>query len=153
MRMVTHFVFGVGTAVVLSPTIPAETRIYLAVALSLLVSLVIDELGHVTRKGFVSRSPLTHSVVTAPLWGGAVGYLLWKGGTELGLGTGGLEWQFVLLGAAVAWSHLLLDSMTERGVFLFTERIALAHFSSRNVLLNAVFILLGVALILTLPFG
>ena len=149
----THFIFGSGTAVALSPTIPVEMRFYLAIVLSLLVNLAIDELGHVTRRGFVSRSPLTHSVFTAPLWGGAIGYLVWRGGVELGLGTGGQEWLFVLLGAAVAWSHLLLDSVTERGVFLFTQRIALAHFSSRNVLLNVVFVVLGVALVLTLPFG
>ena len=151
--MVTHYVFGFGTAVALSPTFPAEVRVYLAIALSLLVNLAIDELGHVTRKGFISRSPLTHSIFTAPLWGGAIGYVVWRGSSELGLAAGGLEWLFILLGAAVAWSHLLLDSMTERGVFLFTQRIALAHFGSRNVLLNGLFIVLGIVLALTLPFG
>jgi membrane-bound metal-dependent hydrolase YbcI (DUF457 family) len=151
--MITHIVFGMGTAVALGSSLPEEIRLPLAFALSLLVNLVIDELGHVTRRGFISRSPLTHSIFTAPVWGGAVGYLVWRGSLELGPGAQGLEWPFVLLGAAVAGSHLLLDSMTERGVFVFTHRFALAHFSSRNVILNGIFVVLGVALVLTWPFG
>ena len=151
--MVTHFVFGVGTTVALSPTLPTDMRLYLGIALSLFVNLAIDELGHVTKNGFVSRSPLTHSIFTAPVWGGAIGYLMWRGGLALGLTLGELEWPLILLGAAVALSHLLLDSMTERGVFFLTRRMALAHFRSRNVLLNGLFIVLGIALAVALPFG
>ena len=89
--MVTHLVFGAGAAIALSPTLSADLRLYLACVLSLFVNLAIDELGHVTRGGFVSRSPLTHSIFTAPLWGGVIGYLAWRGGLELGLAAGGLE--------------------------------------------------------------
>jgi membrane-bound metal-dependent hydrolase YbcI (DUF457 family) len=151
--MLTHLIFGLGVAVALGVGLSPESRLTLALVLSLAVNMVIDELGHVTRRGFVSRSPLTHSVFTAPIWGGAVGYLAWRGWLQLGLGAQGLEWSFILLGGAVAGSHLLLDSMTERGVFLFTHRVALAHFGSRNVILNGIFVVLGVALVLMLPFG
>lgn len=148
MRLFTHFVFGAGSVAALAFTLPVDLRLSLAVATSLLVNLVVDELGHVARGGFAVRSPLTHSVFTAPMWGGAVGYVLWVVGSELGLLSPGPEAMLVVLCVVVAYSHLLLDSMTEGGVYFTTRRIAVSHFSNGNVLLNAAFVLCGLALFL-----
>lgn len=151
--MLTHFVFGAGVVSALAGGIPYDLRWTLAIVLSLTANMVVDELGHVVRKGFVSRSPLTHSIFTAPVWGGAVGYAVWWAGHGLGLLAAGLEWPSVVLGVVVAGSHLLLDSLTERGVFVLTNRVALAHFGARNFLLNAVFVLIGIALFLPWTSG
>jgi hypothetical protein len=47
--------------------LPVDLRLFFAVALSLLVNPVVDEFGHVVRRGFIARSWITHSVLTAPL--------------------------------------------------------------------------------------
>jgi len=146
--MLTHLVFGAGSAAALSLMLPTDLRLFLAPALSLLVNPVIDEFGHVVRRGYAVRSPLTHSVFTAPLWGGAVGYIVWAAGSSLGVMSPGLESVSVLFGAVVAISHLLLDSMTEGGVFVLTRPVALAHFGNSNLLLNGAFVVLGLMLFL-----
>lgn len=146
--MLTHMVFGAGSVVALTPMLPVDLRLSLAVVLSILVNLVIDELGHVMHGEFVARSPFTHSVVAAPLWGGMVGYGLWTIGVGLGLAGASLQAVFVVSGVVVACSHLLLDSLTERGVFLLTDRVALAHFGSGNVVLNSIFLVSGMFLFL-----
>jgi hypothetical protein len=146
--MLTHVVFGAGSVAALSPFLPVDLRLSLAVVLSVFVNYAIDELGHVVRRGFAVRSPLTHSVFTAPLWGGAIGYFVWLAGASLGLAGPSLEWSVVILGVVAAYSHLLLDSITEGGVFFLTKRIAMAHFRNGNVLMNVAFLLGGLALFL-----
>ncbi len=148
MKMLTHVVFGAGTVAALAPTLPADLRLSLALVLSIVVNPVIDDLGHARRKGFVARSPLTHSVLTAPVWGGAVGYAVWMAGSTVGVVSASSETVVIIYGVVVAASHLLLDSMTERGVYVVTKRFALAHFGSGNVILNGVFVACGLILLL-----
>ena len=149
MKILTHVVFGAGAVVVLLPWLPLDLRYLLAVASSILVNLAIDRLGHTMHGRFVARSPLTHSVLTAPVWGGAIGYVLWAGEAGIGAAVAGLEFTFVAAGVVVAVAHLLLDSLTERGVYLVTGRVALAHFRSDNGALNWLSVALGLALLLT----
>ncbi len=146
--MLTHIVFGAGVVVALLPSLPADVRFLSAGASSILVNFVIDAFGHSMHGDFVARSPLTHSVVAAPVWGGALGYVLWAAGANSGLVEASLEGAFVSSGIAVAATHLLLDSLTERGVYLLTDRMALAHFRSDNGILNGLFLLGGFALFL-----
>lgn len=84
----------------------------------------------------------------APVWGGVVGYLVWTGFLGLGLVNDGAEMAFVAAGVAVAGEHLLLDSLTERGVYFLTGRAALAHSGSGSELLNGAFLLGGLLLFL-----
>ncbi len=77
-----------------------------------------------------------------------MGYVLWAAGANFGLVGASLEGAFVSAGIAVAAAHLLLDSLTERGVYLLTDRMALAHFRSDNGILNGLFLLGGFALFL-----
>ena len=149
MKLLTHVVFGAGAVAALLPSLPVEVRFWLAAVASVAVNLLIDELGHTAHGRFVARSPLTHSVLTAPLWGGLVGYWVWLGAGSLGLTSAGLETAFVASGGGAALAHLLLDSLTERGVYLVKGRVALAHFGSGNGVLNGIFLGLGLVLFLS----
>lgn len=148
MRLLTHVIFGAGSLVAVSPENPVELRLFLAVLLSIMVNGLIDRLGHVRRGGRAARSMLTHSLLTAPLWGGATGYIAWLAFGYVWGASSGLEFDLVASGVIIAATHLLLDSITERGVFLLTGRVALAHFSARNAALNWAFVLIGLALII-----
>ena len=149
MKIFTHVVFGAGAVAALFPSFPLDVRFLLAVSSSVLVNFAIDAFGHTRHGGFVARSPLTHSVLTAPVWGGALGYVLWAAGAGFGLLGAGVQLAFVAAGAVVAMAHLLLDSLTERGVYLLTGRVALAHFRSDNGVVNWLAIAAGLALLLT----
>lgn len=48
--------------------------------------------------------------------------------------------------ALVGMSHLLLDALTQGGVFFVGRRIAIAHFSYNNPILNYTFISIGLVL-------
>lgn len=50
------------------------------------------------------------------------------------------------IGALIAFSHLLLDSVTQAGVYSLRNRVALAHFSYDNPFLNIGFALIGIGL-------
>jgi len=147
MKMLTHIVFGAGAAAFFSPELAVDQRLLVAAVLSLLVNPVIDELGHVVRKGFIARSPITHSVFTAPLWGAGAGYILGLAASELGPITLSLWTVLIFAGVVVALSHLFLDALTERGVYFLTRRVALAHFRTGNMLLNGAFLIAGLILI------
>ena len=146
--MLTHVVFGAGAAAALSPELPVDLRLVVAVTLSLLINPVIDELGHVVRRGFIARSPVTHSVFTAPLWGAAVGYLLGLAASELGMIVMNMWAILIIAGVVIASAHLFLDALTERGVYFLTKRIALAHFKTGNGLLNGLFFTVGLLLMI-----
>jgi len=70
--MLTHVVFGAGAVSALFPGLPVDVRFLLAGSQSLLVNFVIDAFGHTMHGDLVARSPLTHSVFTAPVWDGAM---------------------------------------------------------------------------------
>ena len=150
MMSVTHNFFSVGLCLYLASLAPAFTLSHLLLAgwVALSTGFVIDALGHSRRGGRSVRSWTTHSVVTAPLWGASIGLV-----TVLALSVflhgfqeGPLLGFAALLGVASGYSHLLLDSMTEGGVYGLRRRVALAHHGNRNPVLNLAFLLLGVVL-------
>lgn len=153
MKAKTHYVFSAGAGLYilsLTGTLSIGSAI-LVVWLSFVVNFLIDALGHSRGKtGNPSRTLLTHSVFTAPLWGAASGYLTVYAlsrvegpstdTTYLALWTA--------VGAFIAFGHLFLDSLTQAGVYYWRSRIAIAHFAYDNPLLNAGFILIGAGLCL-----
>ncbi len=150
MKQITHYLFSVGLSfcvLSLFRSLNADSLL-MVVWLSVSVNFIIDMLGHVSRNGTPSRSWVTHSVFTAPACGGLVGgFTLAAISTLLAfrlLWTSIAFWTTV--GAIIAVSHLLLDSLTESGVFLTRKRMAFAHFSYNNQLLNLGFILAGICL-------
>jgi membrane-bound metal-dependent hydrolase YbcI (DUF457 family) len=150
LKEFTHYVFSAGLAFyALSVLRNLDAySLVLALWLSFSVNYAIDILGHVTRDGKPSRSWFTHSVFTAPVWGGLLG------GFTLAAIFGLLKLRptpaefalWVVLGMVVAIGHLLLDSLTEAGIFFTRRRIALAHFSYRNTPLNLGFVVAGICL-------
>jgi hypothetical protein len=152
LKSVTHntFSFGLGLYAALHLGFSLISSILLAAWLSLLINWVIDAFGHRTQNGRSTRAFITHSVFLAPLWGGLLGLM------SVALADAIFQTPFstvfstlvVLLGSGVALSHLLLDSLTEGGVYWRLRRIAIAHARFDDPVLNGVFVLLGVALIM-----
>jgi hypothetical protein len=151
MRSATHGFFSVGVGLF------TASAIHLYLPLSLLlgawlgacIGFVIDILGHSPRGNRQVRSWVTHSLVTAPLWGVLLGvattFVLTNPLPPMSMNP--LLELSIVLGIVAAYSHLLLDALTEGGVYgVGRRRVALAHFGNDNLLLNWSFILLGIVL-------
>jgi len=149
----THNLFSIGLMIWIITLFgdPLVVVLLLAAVATVFTNAIIDELGHTTTDGVPRRKFLTHSIITAPFWGAAVWALvLIVPAASLGLFPPDpvLLWFFTSLGVLAAWSHLLLDSLTEGGVFAFSSRRrALAHLAYDNWPLNLGFSLLGVVLL------
>ena len=156
MKAVTHNIFSFGLNIFLLSKTGHLSAISLLVALWLTfaVNTLIDVFGHRRKNDVPVRSFVTHSVFTAPLWGALVGiatiilpYSVFSlpadSAFEL-LGAG--------LGVAIAYTHLLLDALTQAGVYLGRRRIAIAHMSYDNPALNLAFIVLGLLLLVAAFF-
>lgn len=152
MKAITHGVFSLGLGlylvyrVVQSPTL---SLLVLVVWLAFATNEVIDVLGHVMKGGRPTRSFWTHSVFTAPAWGVAAA-LASACALDLVLGQTMTTSQALFvggLGTVFAYSHLLLDALTEGGVYLGRRRVALAHMRYDNLALNGAFTALGVLLV------
>jgi len=148
----THGAFSLGVGLYVTYHIdqtPTPAFLILVVWLAFATNQLIDILGHVTKGGRPVRSFWTHSVFTAPLWGIGVAlvsaYLL---DTIAGEAMSTSQAVFIGgLGIFIAYSHLLLDALTEGGVYLGRRRVALAHFRYDNLILNGAFTALGVLLV------
>jgi len=153
LRAITHnfFSLGVGLYLLLRTEQPPNlVHAVLVVWLAFATNWVIDFLGHASRGGISKRSFRTHSVFLAPIWGittaFASAFLL---DAVIGQKMTAVEAIYLAgLGAVLAFSHLLLDALTEGGVFFGTRRIALAHLRNNNVIANAAFSALGILLLL-----
>ena len=152
MKAITHDFFSVGVGFYLVVRIGGESGpiyLLLVVWLAFATNEVIDRLGHSARGGMSSRSFWTHSIFTAPVWGIALAvasiYLL---DMVISQSMTASQTLFAaMLGAVLAYSHLLLDALTEGGVYLGMRRVALAHMRYNNVILNGAFEVIGVLLI------
>ncbi|MDA4136456.1 MAG: DUF1286 domain-containing protein [Thaumarchaeota archaeon] len=152
MKAITHDAFSFGVSLYLAYHVdqsPTLALLILVVWLAFATNELIDVLGHVTKGGRPVRSFWTHSVFTAPLWGLAAAlvsaYIL-----DIIVGQAITTFQAVFiggLGIVIAYSHLLLDALTEGGVYLGRRRVALAHFRYDNLILNGAFTALGVLLV------
>ncbi len=151
MKAITHNLFsvGVGFYLVFRMDGPSSClNLFLIVWLAFATNEVIDVLGHFTRGSIAVRSFWTHSIFTAPLWGIALAvasvYLL-----DVAISQNMTISQTLFaagLGTMFAYSHLLLDALTEGGVYLGRRRVALAHLRYNNPILNGAFATIGVLL-------
>ncbi len=152
MKALTHYIFSLGVGCYLVYRFqrrPEALTLVMVVLLAFAANEVIDVFGHVARNGRPARSPWTHSIFTAPAWGAGAAlaseYLL---GQVLGLTLTAPDILLVAgLGVVVAYTHLLLDALTEGGVFFWRRRIALAHLRYDNLILNWTFSALGLLLL------
>jgi hypothetical protein len=122
----------------------------LAAWLSLAINGLIDILGHTRMGDTPVRSFVTHSIFTAPVWGGLVGvasvlipYSILKIDPN-----SALTFLALTTGVIVAYSHLFLDALTEAGVYFGRRRIAIAHFRYDNPLVNLASAMIGAALLI-----
>ncbi|MDA4115692.1 MAG: DUF1286 domain-containing protein [Thaumarchaeota archaeon] len=158
MRSTTHNLFSVGLIlyVVSYFGYPLLITVLLMVVATVFTNFLIDKVGHTRREGVPRRTWVTHSVVTAPLWGAAAWALtIIVPAALVGVFPPGpvLVALFAGLGAFAGWSHLFLDSLTEGGVFApGGKRWALAHFSYDNRSLNLGLSALGLTLLLVALF-
>jgi Protein of unknown function (DUF1286) len=152
LKAITHDVFSLGVGLYLVHYVdrpPTLSFLVLVVWLAFATNELIDALGHVTRGGRPVRSFWTHSVFSAPVWGIAAA-LVSTYTLDIVLGQAMATPQALLaggLGIVFAYSHLLLDAVTEGGVYLGRRRVALAHLRYDNLVLNGAFTALGMLLV------
>jgi hypothetical protein len=152
LKSLTHNLFSLGVGLFLllrTEQPPNVLDVLLVIWLAFATNWVIDSLGHTSRNGLSVRSFRTHSVLLAPIWGitiALVSLFLLDTGIGQKMTTPEVVY-FAGLGEALAFSHLLLDALTEGGVFLVRRRIALAHLRNNNIIANGAFLVLGVLLI------
>ncbi|MEM4098960.1 MAG: DUF1286 domain-containing protein [Candidatus Micrarchaeaceae archaeon] len=147
MKLITHdiFAFGLSTYVlarVFSTGI--ATSVILSLVLAFATNRIIDA-GHTQKHGYPTRSYITHSIFTAPIWGLLVGLAI----STIVLFAFHVNILFLgaVSGILIAYAHLFLDAPTEGGVFFWRKRIALAHFRYNNALANGFAILVGILLL------
>lgn len=158
MKSATHNLFSIGLMlfVVSFFGYPLIITVLLAIVATIFTNLLIDEIGHSSSEGVLRRTWVTHSVITAPFWGAAAwALILMIPAALLGVFPPNLLLLafYASLGVLAGWSHLLLDSLTEGGVFAFdAKRRAIAHFAYDNRPLNLCFSVLGLVLLLAALF-
>jgi hypothetical protein len=153
LKAITHDFFSVGVGFYLLVRIDGQSSplyLLLVVWLAFSTNEAIDRLGHSARGGMSIRSFWTHSIFTAPVWGITLAvasvYLL-----DMVIGQSMTTSQTLFaagLGTVLAYSHLLLDALTEGGVYLGRRRVALAHLRYDNLVLNCAFAAFGLLLAL-----
>ena len=116
MKLAAHNAISLGvTALVLHFTLPGF-------AAAILTNSVIDMLGHTWRGKWQHRTPFTHAILTAPLWGLGVGVAVGGIMTRAGLANWFSNTNFIGEGAIggiiSAFCHLFLDSLTAAGIFI-----------------------------------
>jgi hypothetical protein len=159
MKSATHNLFSFGLILYVASLFgyPLLLTVVLAAAATFFTNALIDAVGHTSVGGIPTRTWVGHSIVTAPLWGAlAWAFVLIVPAAFLGVFPPHLVLLgfFTSLGALSGWSHLLVDSLTEGGVFdLDGRRRALAHFDYDNWPLNLGFSLLGVLLLFAALLG
>jgi len=158
LRSTTHNLFSAGLIlyVVSYSGYPPLITVLLMVVATVFTNFLIDKVGHTREDGVPRRTWVTHSVVTAPLWGAAAWALtIIVPAALVGVFPPGLVLLalFSALGAVAGWSHLFLDSLTEGGIFApGGKRWALAHFSYDNRSLNLGLSALGLTLLFVALF-
>ncbi len=121
MKRDTHIAFSVGLVLLFGGLINADsTALGVAVAVTVLVNVFVDMVGHERRGGYVTRSAWSHSIAFVSIVSLALTALLCYA-----LGLGG--WQPYMLSLLGGLSHLVLDALTPAGVAPFWP------FSSRRL--------------------
>ncbi|MGC9178111.1 MAG: DUF1286 domain-containing protein [Conexivisphaera sp.] len=158
MRLATHYIFTIGLiALAARPILPIAGALLAAAWLGLTTNWVIDRAGHEMRNGIPRRTATTHSIPGAAGVGVALGVvpvILAAFLDPVALMSAGipppavplLALLMAALGALAGLSHLLLDALTEDGIYYHGRRWALAHWRYDNAVANALFVFLGLVM-------
>ncbi|MGC8773339.1 MAG: DUF1286 domain-containing protein [Conexivisphaera sp.] len=156
MRLATHYIFTIGLlAMAVRPILPIAGALLVAAWLGLTTNWFIDHMGHEMRNGIPRRKAGTHSIPGAIAVGVVFGVVPVILTALLGTPSAGiplppvplLALLMAALGALAGLSHLLLDALTEGGIYYHGSRWALAHWRYDNVGANALFALLGLLML------
>ncbi|ABW02623.1 DUF1286 domain-containing protein [Caldivirga maquilingensis] len=155
MRFRTHVVFSIGLTALIESALGISNIILLlgsSLVLSYLINFLIDALGHEEKNGFTHRSPRTHTMSRSFTLGLIISllvalFLYYM--TPIGAYNALI---IVLMGPLTGWSHMLLDALTEGGIYIRRNgrwvRFALAHFKYNNTVLNWLFTIIGILLLI-----
>ena len=138
MLLKVHVVFTMGLCALAASLLGSGVIIGIAIIQSIIVNYIIDRLGH---RGGV-RLPNTHSPTGASVIG-----LLTTPLAMLAKVTVINVLAVALIGVLAGLSHLLLDSMTENGIYIKRRRWAISHFRFNDRVLNQVFMIVGLVML------
>ena len=171
-RLRTHHAVNIGLTAILVGAIMNHPllSVTIAQAATIFADRIIDLVGHSPSRvhpGIMKRTPLTHSIITAPAWAIAIGVavtyatnLLFQPATtfyHIRLITLPPDMATPIMVSCLlaAFVHLLLDSLTEAGIYVphlpcredtqIFKRWKLAGFQYDNLPLNVSLTLLGLA--------
>ncbi len=149
MKLITHDIFAFGLSTYMLARVfgtGIATSVMLSLILSLATNRIIDA-GHIQKHAYPARSYITHSIFTAPIWGITIGIAV----SSIALFAFHVDILFLgaVAGILIAYAHLLLDSLTENGVFLWRRRIALAHLRYDSIFANYLTIIAGLFFLVT----
>ncbi|MEL9990523.1 MAG: DUF1286 domain-containing protein [Thermoproteus sp.] len=143
MKLETHIIFSLGLVsfALHSLGAPPYKALTIAFIASLFGNYIIDKIGH---RGHV-RTPLTHTLPRSIAWS-----LLSVPLAVLPFGLASLP--AALMAAALTGpSHMLLDALTEEGIYVKREgkwrRWAIAHFRYNNFVANGIAALAGIIML------
>jgi hypothetical protein len=149
MRMVTHIAFNLGLLTLVSSLFSQfGDALSTSAVVSALSNALIDGVGHEYRGRFPRRTPVSHTLPRSILWSlvsivPVVVYLAVDHQHLIPLA--------LIQGTLSGPLHMLLDSLTERGIYVRRNgewrRFALAHFRYDNPALNLAFILTGLLMV------
>ncbi|WP_292000320.1 DUF1286 domain-containing protein [Caldivirga sp.] len=155
MRLRTHVIFSMGLITLAESALRISNVVLLlgsSLVLSYLINFLIDVLGHEEKNGFTRRTPRTHTMGRSFTLGLIISiltamFLYYM--SPIGIYKALI---IALMGPVTGWSHMLLDALTENGIYVKRRgkwtRFALAHFKYNNSALNWLFIVIGVMLII-----
>jgi len=149
MRLITHVVFNAGfLALPATLLVHSNDALTSALLVSVLSNSIIDAVGHEYRHGFIRRTPVSHTVPRSILWSLVPAVPMasyWSLSKPL------LSLVVILQGLLSGPLHMLLDSLTERGIYVRRGdrwvRFAIAHFHYNNPAINLLFTLLGIVML------
>lgn len=150
MLLRTHTAFTLGLLIAMLKMLNglSLTMAVLAALIAYIVNLALDRLGHVKRGAVYVRSPLTHDICLSALWGLVISAAFTYASMLFNIQVYPIE--AVLMGPIGGLSHMLLDSLTEEGVYVRRRgtwrRVSIAHFRYNNPALNWLFTAIGLAL-------
>ncbi|MEM4592756.1 MAG: DUF1286 domain-containing protein [Sulfolobales archaeon] len=142
MKLLTHAVFSSGLVFVVTKNLlSVETPLAILIsAISIVMQYTIDALSHEQVGNIIRRTSLFHSLSGATALAIVFTLFIYVVVRNLQL----------LLPCAIgclvsSYSHLLLDSITEKGIYVKGRRyVRKRMISSNNALLNTIFTLIGI---------
>ncbi|WP_338604902.1 DUF1286 domain-containing protein (plasmid) [Sulfolobus tengchongensis] len=168
MKLRTHYIFSAGLISIILAffNLSLFANLFISFYASFVANTIIDRLGHEmkrTKHGYLPvRSPLTHTVYRSIIWGIIsvlpllLLYYVYHYHTYhyyySSYYSSTLILSTIAAGIIVGPSHMLLDSLTEEGIYTKKNgkwrRVALAHFRYNDPVANGIAILVGVILLI-----